>query len=270
MEDASDISQAGESKAGESKAGESKAEPVERRTLRWLLGGQIGLAVLLILLDLGPTLPTLFSGSDAPDLAQPVQPGDQRRLYNPNAPTQPGGDIDPDMPRRLMALPVTEGDLSGISLRGAVAPGDGTRIAAELRTAAPAFVTLDSPGGAVLDALAIGRALRDLGSATRVENGAVCLSACPYMFVGGTIRDIADEGRLGVHQHSFGESTILPAFLATEDIQRGQAEVLDHLVKMGIDLRIMGPALATPADEIYILTPAELVEWDVVTAQPVP
>lgn len=232
----------------------------ERRTLRWLLGGQVVLAVLLIVIDLGPTLPGLFSGSNAPELTQPVVPGDQRRLYDPSA---PGVEIDGDMPRRLTALPLTEGDVVGLGLRGAILPGDGERIVAALRAEPPAFVTLDSPGGSVSDALEIGRAVRELGAETRLTDRAICLSACPYIFVGGTSRAIADGARLGVHQHSFGESTILPTFLAAEDIQRGQAEVLDHLVAMGIDLRIMGPALATPADEIYILTPAELNEWKV-------
>jgi hypothetical protein len=220
---------------------------------------------LLVVIDLGPTLPALFSGSDAPELTQPVRPGDQRRRYDPTAPTQPGGDIDPNMPRRLTALPVTVNDQTGLSLRGIIAPGDGTRIANELRAVNPAFVSLDSPGGSVADALTIGRTLRDLGGTTKVESGAICLSACPYIFVGGAVRDVDDGARLGVHQHSFGESTVLPAFLATEDIQRGQSEVLDHLVTMGIDLRIMGPALATPPDEIYILTASELAEWKVIT-----
>jgi hypothetical protein len=239
--------------------------PPERRMLRWLLGGQVVLAALLIVIDLGPALPALFSGSNAPDLRQPVQPGDQRRQYDPDTPSHPGGGIDPDMPQRLTVLPVKEGDIAGISLRGAIRPGDGARIAAELRSMAPAFVTLDSPGGSVSDALMIGRVLRDIGSDTQLEGDAVCLSACPYMFVGGTARTVQDGARLGVHQHSFGESTILPAFLAAADIQRGQAKVLDHLVEMDIDLRMMGPALATPADEIYILTNAELAEWRVVT-----
>jgi ATP-dependent protease ClpP protease subunit len=241
------------------------AEPSERRTLRWLLGGQIGIAILLVLIDLGPTLPGLFTGSDAPDLTQPVQPGDQRRLYDPRRPRQPGEGMDPDMPRRLTTATVTEGEVAGITLRGAIEAGDGARIVAELRATPPAFVIMDSPGGAVSDALMIGRVLRDLGADTRVADGAVCLSACPYMFVGGTTRTVNEGGRLGVHQHSFGQTTMLPAFLAAEDIQRGQAEVLDHLVTMGIDLRIMGPALATPADEIYILTQAELTDWAVVT-----
>ncbi len=241
------------------------AYPAERRVLRWLLGGQIGVAVMLIAIELGPTLPAMFSPSNAPDMTQPTHPGDQRRRYDPSAPTQPGGETDPNMPRRLTATPVTEGDSVGLSLRGEITPGDGSRIANELRAATPAFVTLDSPGGSVSDALTVGRVMRELGIETQVEQGAICLSACPYIFVGGTARKVEDGGRFGVHQHSFGENTILPAFLATEDIQRGQAEVLDHLVTMGIDLRIMGPALATPADEIYILTTAELAEWAVVT-----
>ncbi|WP_179379361.1 COG3904 family protein [Jannaschia marina] len=234
----------------------------ERRTLRWLLGGQIVLAVLLIGIDLAPGLPGLVSPSSAPELDAPTRPGDQTRRYRPTAPSNPGPGVSSDMPRRLVAE-ITE---AGLRLRGAIAPGDGARIVTELRAAAPGTVTLDSPGGSVSDALEIGRFLRDADVTTRIEDGAVCLSACPYAFAGGTTREVAEGGRLGVHQHSFGESTVLPAFLATEDIQRGQAEVLAHLDAMGIDLRIMGPAMATPANEIYILTPQELSDWNVVTA----
>ena len=115
------------------------------------------------------------------------------------------------------------------------------------------------------DALEIGRAIRVLDISTRIKNGAVCFSACPYVFVGGVVRTAGDEAQVGVHQHSFGESSILPAFLATQDIQRGQAEVLAHLDDMGIDLRVMGPALATPANEIYILTKTELADWGIVS-----
>ena len=64
------------------------------------------------------------------------------------------------------------------------------------------------------------------------------------------------------------ESTLLPAFLAAEDIQRGQAGVLSHLDTMGVCLRLMGPAMATSADDIYILSPEELGDWFVVTEQP--
>lgn len=237
------------------------------RVMKWLLGAQLGLAALLILFDLGPSLPRLLAPSSAPALDRPIGPNDQTRFYRLNRPANPGPGIDPDMPRRLL---VETTDLDGVAamrLRGAIAPGDGDRVAEELRTNAPALVLLDSPGGSVMDALALGRVIRDLGADTRLEGSAVCMSACPYMFAAGTDRKVDEAARLGVHQHSFGESSILPAFLAVEDIQRGQAEVLSYLDDMGVDLRIMGPAMATPAVEIYILSEDELRDWNVVTGE---
>lgn len=244
----------------------SKPVPsAERRTLRWLLAGQVVVAVLLIGIDLAPSLPGLISPSSAPELDAPTRPGDQTRRYRPSDPSNPGPGVDPDMPRRLTSDVVTIADVATLRLRGAILPGDGARISTALRADPPDQVAFDSPGGSVSDALTIGRTLRDLGTPTVVDDNAVCLSACPYAFAGGPTRTVAQEGRIGVHQHSFGESTVLPAFLATEDIQRGQAEVLEHLDAMGVDLRIMGPALATPPDEIYVLSREELTEWRVIS-----
>lgn len=238
------------------------------RVMKWMFAAQIALAALLIVIDLGPTIPTLLAPTNAPELDRPTGPGDQVRHYRPNRPATPGPGVDPDMPRRLVAESVDVDGTAALRLRGAIAPEDGQRITEELRQRNPALVLLDSPGGSVTDALAIGRVLRDIGAETRLGDEAVCFSACPYIFVGGTRRQVAESARFGVHQHSFGESTILPAFLAVEDIQRGQAGVLNHLDDMGVDLRLMGPAMATPADEIYILTRDELREWTVVTPEP--
>ncbi|QPH55349.1 hypothetical protein [Pontivivens ytuae] len=236
-----------------------------RRTLRWLLGAQLMLAGLLILVEIAPTIPRLLAPSSLPELDLPTRPGDQTRRYRPRNPSNPGPGIDPDMPRRLLAEEITVDGRPALQLRGAISPGDGARIVEELRRLEPDLVTLESPGGSVSDALEIGRTIRGIGAETRLADASICLSACPYIFAGGTARQIADSARLGVHQHSFGESTILPAFLAVEDVQRGQAGVLAYLDDMGVDLRIMGPAMATPADEIYILTPDELTDWNVVT-----
>ena len=235
----------------------------ERRTLRWLLGGQVVLALCLVLTDAISVLPSIFQGSsNAPELNRPIQPGDQTRRYQPSNPSQPGTGIDPNMPSQLVLT--TEGD-GAVLLSGAISPGDGDRIIADLRRMRPASVALNSPGGSVSDALDIGRTLRDLNVTTLIGDDGVCFSACPYVFVGGTARRVENGGRFGVHQHSFGDSSILPAFLATQDIQAGQARALDHFDTMGIDLRIMGPALATPANEIYILSEQELSAWNVVT-----
>lgn len=234
------------------------------RTLKGLLAFQVVIGGALVLGDLGGAWPTLPGmGTDAPAMDQPVRPGDQRRQYNPRQVTLPG---DPaqregmpgtgDLPSRLSFLP--EGD--DLRLSGAIAIGDGERFRDYLSGLSdlPERVVLMSPGGSVLDALEIGRALRDAALVTEVEAGGVCFSACPYVFSAGTERIAADSARVGVHQHYFGESTVLPAFMAVEDVQRGQGLVMAYLIEMGVDPAVMQHALTTPPDEIYVLLPEEL------------
>ena len=63
----------------------------------------------------------------------------------------------------------------------------------------------------------------------------------------------------------FGENIALPAFLAVEDIQRGQGEVMGYLIGVGIDPAVMRHALVTPPDEIYLLLPDELETYRLTT-----
>ena len=238
-----------------------------RRAILAVLALQCGLAGVLVVPPLASAIAAL-APSRAPEITTPVAPGDQRRRYRPErlgpAPDRQRPFAFPDeMPDRLRFEAAEVDGRRALSLTGAIAPGDADRFETQLRLSAvpPEVVFLNSPGGSVADALAIGRALRRDGLAAAMSDGDICLSACPYVLAGGLTRDIPDGAAVGVHQHSFGESVVLPAFLAVEDIQRGQAEVLSHLDEMGIDLRVMGPALATPADEIYVLLPEELVDW---------
>lgn len=49
-----------------------------------------------------------------------------------------------------------------------------------------AVICLDSPGGALLEGIAIAEHLRDVGIGTRLEDGATCESACSVIFMSGT------------------------------------------------------------------------------------
>lgn len=89
----------------------------------------------------------------------------------------------------------------------------------------------------------------------------MCLSDCPYMFAAGIGRWLDDPVRLGVHQHSFRQSFLQPAFLPVEDIQKGQAEVLERLDDFGVGPRIRGSAMTIPANEVNALAPDELQDW---------
>ena len=110
--------------------------------------------------------------------------------------------------------------------------------------------------------------MRAEGINTALRSGDICYSACPYLLAAGARRQIPDDGSVGVHQHYFGENALLPAFVAVEDIQRGQAEVMGYLNDMGVDPLVMRHAMAPPPDEIYILLPEELRAYRFIAETP--
>ncbi len=244
------------------------------RWLRWILGAQVALGVGVFALDGARVLSLPGPSTNAPDLTQPVSPGDQTRRFRPGRLPPGVGPMDPparrggDMPDRLRIEAATVDDRPTLVLTGAIEVNDAMRVADWLTASAnpPAVVLLDSPGGSVRDAIAIGAALRNAGAETAMEPGAICLSACPYMLAGGVVRTVPDGASVGVHQHYFGHATALPLFLAVADIQRGQGEVMDHLIAMDVDPALMRHALATPPDAIYLLTPDELAHYRLTTA----
>ncbi len=227
--------------------------------IRAVFISQVVLGAAIIALDLRGS-----SGSAAPGLFAPPAQGPSVRPYRPDLrPAAPGAPAMRPMPEQL-GFAAEEG---AIRITGQIAPGDADRFAAWLDQQRPTetLVSLDSSGGSVSDALAIGRTIRAAGYLTEVADGAVCLSACPYMLAAGSERRVAASGVVGVHQHYFGKNTILPAFMAVEDVQRGQAGVMDYLTEMGVDLRLMSHALRTPPGEINILTPDLMEELRLVT-----
>ena len=243
------------------------------RWVRWTLAAQVALGLGVFVLDAGRLLSLPGAGVDAPDLTAPVSPGDQTRRFNPArlppgiGPTDPPARRGGDMPDTLRIDSATVDDRAALVLTGTIDEGAATRVADWFDSAStpPEVVLLDSPGGSVRDAIAIGQAIRDAGADTFMEPGAICLSACPLILAGGVARSVSDGAAVGVHQSYFGHSTVLPMFLAVEDIQRGQAEVMEHLIAMDVDPALMRHALATPPEAIYLLTPEELARYRLTT-----
>jgi len=247
-----------------------------RGALWGLLAVQVGLGAMLAGRDLLPALPRLWSPERAPAFDVPVRPGDQTRRYRPrDMPLSPAREGNPDRPFRSTGdMPdrlsfQRDGDV--LRVTGGIDEGDARRfddaVAAETGLVA---VRLNSPGGVVEDALQIGRALRTAGLDAVMEAGDICLSACPYILAGGVNRRVDAEAQVGLHQHYFGTNTLLPAFLAVEDVQRGQGAVMDHLLEMGVDPVVMRHALATPPEAIYVLLPEELDKYRVVWTEAEP
>jgi len=246
---------------------EPKRNPVGR-VLMGVLIFQLGLAVMLFWGDLRAGLPFPSFGPKAPALTEPIRPGDQTRRYRPDQAPPSGRPMHTTaLPDRLILTVVRGGE--AVLLEGTIEDGDAVRIAKQIGdlNTPPTEAILNSPGGSVQDALALGRYLRNEGLTTAMREGDVCYSACPYLLAAGTSRTIPDGAFVGVHQHYFGESTILPAFVAVESIQRGHGEVMAYLDDMGIDPLLMRHALVTPPNEIYVLLPEELLRYRFLTEE---
>ena len=113
--------------------------------IKLILGLQLGIAAILFGGDLARILPGLARTSTAPEMTQPVFPGDQTRRFDrrhvPTRPAQPGMDVPAtgDMPSRLLFE--AEGDI--LRLTGAIAQGDAERLA-DWRLGRPTPATVES------------------------------------------------------------------------------------------------------------------------------
>lgn len=260
----------------------SDASQVRRRrwnatlALKGMLMVQLVLAALVIAGDLPESLRGLIPapGPTVPSIDRPVKPGDQTRRFDPerapiDLPENPYLSPGQNVPRQLEFSQILAGENQGmVLLNGMIAEGDAAKFSRwmDALMSEPAGFLLNSPGGAVTEALQIGRLLRDAGLSVTVPENAICFSACPYILAGGQDRIVSRSAAVGVHQHYFGENTYLPAFLMVSDVQLGQAQVMVYLSEMGTDPLLMVKALETPPDDIYVLLPEELTQFRLATS----
>jgi hypothetical protein len=134
-----------------------------------------------------------------------------------------------------------------------------------------AVVYFDSPGGHVVEAMALGRLLRERRYATsvgaRAAEGALprpgrCYSACPIAFAGGVLRSVEPGSVLGVHR---AENRVPvpdePGFQYVVS-----AQVRDYLAEMGVSGELATIMSAVPNDAIRELTTDEAVRFGLVNS----
>src|ERR1041384_654591 len=151
-------------------------------------------------------------------------------------------------------------------------------------------IALDSDGGSVLGALALGRSIRRLGMITTVgrtvdlsatDNGrkrakllprAYCESMCAFVLLAGIKRHVPVEARVMVHQIWLGDRRDDPtaANYSAEDlvvVQRDIGRLAQYTVEMGGGIDLLEIALKIPPWEpMRQLSRDELRNMKVVTA----
>jgi hypothetical protein len=189
----------------------------------------------------------------------------------------PGGDkhLTPlPQPDGAMARPMTF-ELVGsgkLMATGTITPGISEAFAAEVGKRGDYIktVVLNSPGGSVTDALAMGRLIRERKFATEVEAGKYCASSCPLVFAGGVERRAGDKAAIGVHQVAAMSSVSAAPRDEMDVAQRISARCQRYLGDMGINLQVWVHAMETPHDKLFIFKPDELKSLNIVTSGATP
>lgn len=158
-----------------------------------------------------------------------------------------------------------------LAATGAIGPGTAKVFAEEIekRGSYVKTVVLNSAGGSVQDALAMGRLIRARGFSTLVEDGGTCASSCPLVFAGGIERRAMPKAMIGVHQIFTAEDRSRPAPSAGETsdgIQRVSAACHRHMADMGIGLEVWLKAMETPKETLHVFKPDDLIATRLATA----
>lgn len=213
-----------------------------------------------------------LSGVTATPLETPSQP--ILPAFDPNSPDTPAGPEVTTDPAALSApLSLTLRAGSVLEMTGSIDPGASERFAAEVEARGEYIksVALDSPGGSVPDALAIGTLIRDRGFSTSVASGALCASSCPLILAGGKTRLATAGSAIGVHQiyASAPDGALLTdaaaAGNAMSEAQKTTAAITRYLESMGIGAEVWLHALETPPDRLFYFSPEELTSLKLVT-----
>jgi hypothetical protein len=151
-----------------------------------------------------------------------------------------------------------------------------------------ATIVLDSSGGSVNDAIALGRRWRDLGILTTVgtsidANGdhadiapqAYCDSMCVFLLLSGKVRYVPDGAHVRVHQIWMGDraNDAKAASYSAHDmtiVERDIGRLAKYTFDMGGGGDLLSLALSVPPwEDLHELSPAELRLTNLVTTDAV-
>lgn len=163
---------------------------------------------------------------------------------------------------------------------------------AKSRDLTGATVVIDSDGGSVLGAIALGREIRKLKLATTVGRlvdlpaeeqsepravlapNADCESMCAFVLLGGVHRSVPADARVMVHQIWLGDRREDPtaANYSAEDlvlVQRDIGRLAQYTAEMGATVDLLDLALRIPPWEpMHALTRNELLRTRLTTEEP--
>jgi hypothetical protein len=130
-------------------------------------------------------------------------------------------------------------------------------------------VRLNSMGGSVEDAMAIGTKLREENFSTVVSQGDTCESACVLILAAGVIR-VAVYGIVGIGRPRFEDR----AFASLSPVEAGNKyeelaeSVRKYLARMGISDLLYVDMVKMSSNDVRVLSDSEMRAYELVGAAP--
>jgi ATP-dependent protease ClpP protease subunit len=129
---------------------------------------------------------------------------------------------------------------------------------------------IDSPGGNIAAAMAIGRMIRKERLTLLVDKGHECVSACVMVLAGAAHRGI--YGRVGIHRPYFelsiGSEPITPDKVKT-NYQKMLQEVRAYLREMNVSERLADDMLAIEPADVRYLSKNQLYDYGMKWVDPI-
>ena len=132
-------------------------------------------------------------------------------------------------------------------------------------------ISLNSPGGNLVEALKLGEFIAAQNFNTLIAKGAVCESACALAFLGGYTnyegfffprRYVHETATLGIHRPYFRlpdrSYSSEEVGSIVEIVNAGVSHATSYLLKVGIGLRLLERMYDTPGTDMYRLSPLEM------------
>lgn len=131
-----------------------------------------------------------------------------------------------------------------------------------------AFV--DSPGGDVEAAIAVGRLLRRIQANVWVSPGAQCLSSCVFLLAGGDMKLVMDGARVGIHRPYITDMSYEPSYSDVQSLYlRVQATARKYLQDMHLNASLVDEMFSVPPEKMRILTKQDLERFGLNQSDPV-
>lgn len=138
--------------------------------------------------------------------------------------------------------------LDMITIKGSIVRGDGAVFFRVASDSHKAIVLLNSEGGVVVDALAIGREIRRRNFATSVAPKNLCASACALIWLAGARRYVEDGSAIGFHASYIEKDGVM--------LESGVANALvgAYVSRLGLSDRVVAYVTTAPPKGMLWLT----------------